>query len=182
MPKHFSLFKKRSSSAERIARSQPLEDEIHLLTNELVESSKKKLKKKFEDRIAEYNAKNNPLGEEEAKEILISLLREAAVDRRRLNAAIQRSVSEGTLYLRYYDKVAAINQLTTEAYVKMKRMQGIQERFEYKKLLYNNVTGNMYIKRNVSVAQKTTETIVPSDLVEAIDKVGGAMDEKEAFE
>ena len=177
--KLFSFFKKRKPVTEQLVATGTVEDELGTLMAMLIQNTldgPDGIDKLYRNRISQYNAHSNPISQEQAERLLLDMLEKAALLRQQFNANIQRSISDGTLYDRYFNKVALVNDLTNDTYTKLKRMQRVQERFEYKKKLYNNVTSGMYLKHAVRVQQETSNEHPTEDVGDAIDKAGGEID------
>lgn len=165
--------------------NRKLEDELKEITDDAIDDAtqgKHGLRAYYNQQIKYYNAANNPLGLEDAKRILEQLIKIAVSNRQTINGDIERSISEGTLYQRYYNKVAVVNDMTNETYTRMKRMQAVQERFEYKKMVYNNVTGHMYLERAVRAVQPISTPSGLRDIGDEIDKEGDKLDAEESFD
>ena len=178
MRKFLPFFKKRPTITEQLTNSSTIEDELKTLTTELIDEAKNEISTIYQERIASYSVDKNPLSVEVAEEMLLDMAERAVIIRQQLNVNIQRSISDGSLYYRYFNKVALVNEMTNETYTKLKRMQRIQERFEYKKKLYNNVTGRMYLEHAIKAQLETTPEKPEEDIGVAIDKAGGEIDDE----
>lgn len=141
--KFFNKRNMKDSSAEPSGNNIP---EMEVLTDALIAESLALFEKELKRALTGYNRSNNPLGEHEAKEIMMGILSLAVSQRRLLSGRICQSVEEGTLFKQYYGKMKAIDKLTLDAYEKMRRMQAARERFEYQKVIYENVVGKTYSK------------------------------------
>lgn len=130
-------------SAEHSGNNVP---EMEALTDQLIAESLVLLDQELKRALRTYDRNNNPLGEHEAKEIMMGIISLAVSQRRLLSGRICQSVEEGALFKQYYGKMKAIDKLTLDAYEKMRRMQTARERFEYQKVIYENVVGKTYSK------------------------------------
>lgn len=177
MARIFSVFRKKTPSiAAQMAVSMPVEDELNHLLDQLIEETGAALEKEFYKQIHNYTANRNPLGPNNATEIMEILIKSAVVNRNALNSKIERSIAEGDLYRRYYNKIAVINDLTNDAYEKMNEMQGYRQRFEMKEHLYNSVTGHMYLQKINNAAKENRDNTIVKDQGDEIEKVGGELD------
>lgn len=183
--KGMKLLKKRSffsvkfkkNRDKQIAFNEQNQDELKSLTDKLTSKSKEELYLQYKEYIAHYSASDSPLSKGDAERILKALIGSAVSNRKLLGSYIERSISDGEIYDRYYKKMVHMNDLVNETYVKLKYMQNIQERFEYKKKIYNSITGNMYLDQYISVSD-SHQTPVSIDIGDEIDKAGGVMDEE----
>ena len=180
--KRVSLFRKKPTVAQQIVLSGKVEDELTTITKDAIAEGKRSMRAYADKRIKGYNAATNPLGVADAKKILLRLIREAVANRQNINGDIERSISEGGLYRRYYNKVAVVNDMTNETYSRMEHMKAARERFEYKKKVYNNVTGHMYLERAVRAVQPTSDSSGLNDIGDEIDKEGAKLDGQENFD
>jgi len=164
------------------ARAESPKSEIEQLIDQLIcdtVGTNGQLQQHLNRLLKRYNADNNPLGVDEAKTILLSLIRLATGQRRLLAGRIEKSVEEGGLFDQYYGKMQTINLLTIRTNAKMKKMQVARELFEYQKAVYHRVTGKTY-KEDVIPNDGELPTQAPKvDQWKEIDEEGGQVDEGE---
>ncbi len=173
----FSFFRKEKNCDDnKNTFEKQYEDELMQLTDELILKSETEIYSCFKERIAKYNPSDSPLSREKCEEIIKDLINEAVSNRKLINAYIERSISDGKIYDHYYNKIILMNDLVNETYIKLKQMQSVQERFEYKKKIYNNITGNMYLA-DVVLASDSYQEPARIDVGDEVDKAGGEIDE-----
>lgn len=169
-----------TSSGSKAARKRGTrKDEIHFaseletLTNQVIREavgSDGILTNEFNKRIAMYDPEVNPIGEEAAKELLVSMLSMAVAQRKVINGRIEKSVEVGNLFDRYYGKLNTINVLSNQANVKRKAMLDAQER-------YQDLYGRWKVLRDKAYTVKPDPNYAPEEdqqeLFEALHKAGG---------
>ena len=119
------------------------ESEIDAISEELYQKTLLEMDKVFKK--WEGYRKQRTISDEEARQLLLAMLSVAIAKRNELTGMLEKSVSSGTLFERYYSKMQMINRLTNSAYTKMKIMQAAKERYEYQRVVYKKVTGKEYI-------------------------------------
>ena len=121
--------------------------EMERITQELIEElvgQHGEISNSLNSMLELYNAKNNPIGIDEAKAILIVLIRIAATKRRRLSQKVSESLDHGRLFQYYNNRLSQIDRLTEDAYLAMKEMQAAREKFEREKNIYEQISGRAY--------------------------------------
>lgn len=157
-----------------------LESEIERLTSELIAETtgpEGSLQEAFDQMTKDFDAETNPLGEEKAREILTTLIQDAAAGRQRLIDRIEKSVETGMLFDRYYSQMAKINRETNRTYAKMKKSQALEERYEYQRTIYKKITDKVY-EPNVIPGDRPNRRGKKHDIWKLIkEAAGGRADE-----
>lgn len=123
------------------------EPEIEKITDQLIVetiSDNGVLSKELNVKLQNYDTDNNPLGLNEAKSILNSLITLAITQRSLLAQRIAKSIEQGNLYDDYYEKMNDINKLTIAVDVEAKRLERINNEYNTQNHIYNKVTGMTY--------------------------------------
>lgn len=148
------LFSKKRVADEQVFITKQLEDELARLTDNLTQKTKNDIRLQYMERVAQNKTKTAPLSKKDAEKILTDLIKYAIIRRKSLPSNIEQSISNGEIYNHYYNRLVFVNELIDEAYIKMRRMQKLKERYEYKKKIYNNVTGHMYLEHALEFADE----------------------------
>lgn len=144
--------------------------EIEQLTDDLIRETNEILQKQFEELTKKHSAQANPLKAEEAQNILFSLIRTAAAQRRLLAGRIEKSIDKGNLFNEYYDKMKYINELTVNANANMKKMKLAKELYENQLAVYKKVTGKTYKK---DMELENSKALPIKEVWKELDEGGG---------
>lgn len=156
-----------------------IESELEMLTNELIEETigpDGLLERHFQEVLSHYSAepdKKLKLEEDDVKNILKQLIKEAVSKRNVLNGRIEKSVENGAIFERYYGKVQIINTLTNRTYAKLQLMQACKRRYDYMEEVYRKVTGEEYIDKMQPKEQDENLLDVNGDVWTEFDEAGG---------
>ena len=82
---------------------------------------------------------DHPIGETEARDLLLSLLKLAVAKRDLINGRIEHSVEYGSLYYRYYAKLQTIYDLNVETNIRREELAAAQRDYFFAYNMYNNV-------------------------------------------
>lgn len=111
-----------------------VEPVMQQLTDELLRETigpNGSLTKEFYSLMAGYNPSKNPIGHDDARKIIMSLLDSVVSKRKLLNERLERSVEVGDLYRNYYGRVHAVTSLAAQAHTDLERMDLAEEDFRY---------------------------------------------------
>lgn len=133
--------------------------EMERITQELIEEVVGKhgeISNCLNSLLESYNAKNNPIGRDEAKTILLVLIRIGVTKRRRLSQKVSESLEHGRLFQYYNNRLSQIDRLTEEAFLAMKEMQSAREKYEREKNIYENISGKAY-ERSIDLKESSND-------------------------
>lgn len=99
---------------------------------------------RFKELIESYSQDEKPIGVEDAKRIILTMLSLAAVKRSELAVKIDNSIQGGSLFEYYYGRMAEINKLTIKTHTKLMKMQFLREQYELKEYIYEEVIKRSY--------------------------------------
>lgn len=102
--------------------------------------------------------KSHPIGEKEARTLLMSLLKRAIANRDLINGRIEHAVEYGSLYNRYYAKLQNIYDLTVQTNIRREEMAAAQQDYFFAHNVYQNVRDLTY---SPQVTQQHTGTNFP---------------------
>lgn len=121
--------------------------EIEKITDQLIAetlSDNGVLIKELNMKLQNYTVDENPLGLDEAKNILNSLITLAINQRSLLAQRLANSIEQGSLYNDYYEKMKDINKLTIAVNVEAKKLERINNDFNTQNHIYHKITGMTY--------------------------------------
>lgn len=117
------------------------------------------LDREFRRLSARFDKEEKPIGEREARELILSLLKVAIANRDLINGRIEHSVEFGSLYYRYYSKLQTVYDLTVDANFKREEMAEAQRDYFFAYNLYNNVCEMTYAPE--AIKQFTGKSYAP---------------------
>ena len=117
--------------------------EIDALSEELYRKTAKKMEAAYQSWQKRHS--QGTVSDEEARKFMFSLLNMVIAERKELTGMLEKSISSGSLFKRYYSRMQLINYFTNSAYTKMKIMQASKERYEYQRGIYRKVIAKAYI-------------------------------------
>lgn len=100
----------------------------------------------FQRQIDYYRRKKQPIGEPQAREILMNLLKVAASDRERLNGRLEQCVEVGELYNRYYSKLQTVYDLDVKTENARLEMELAENEYNFLNNVYLNARNTVYGK------------------------------------
>lgn len=121
--------------------------EMEAIMNKLIRSTVGTggaLDREFLRQSAQFD-KDRPIGEEEARELIRSLLKLAIANRDKLNGRIEHSVEFGSLYYRYYSKLQTVYALTVAANNKREELEDALREYHFAYNVYANVRSMTYV-------------------------------------
>lgn len=117
--------------------------EIDALSEELYQKTVRIMEKAYQPWKKRHN--QGTTSDEEVRKFMFSLLNIAIAERKEYTGMLEKSISSGTLFKRYYSRMQLINYFTNSAYSKMKIMQASKERYEYQRGIYKKVIAKAYV-------------------------------------
>lgn len=137
--------------------------------------------REFRAQLSKYDPDKNPIGPNEARALMMSMLDLAASRRKLLNERLERSVEVGSLYKSYYGRVQAVNTLAIDAYTDLVRKDFAEEDFLYHYGIFMNVRDTAVIDKmrpkdkilqRIEELREKMNTRDP-DIMQELDKRGG---------
>lgn len=114
--------------------------ELEAITNALIQETIRPggaMDKEFDRQVDFYRTKGEPIGEQQAKQILNSLLKVAIAERGQLNGRLEQCVESGSLYNRYYSKLQTVYDLHVAASIAQEKMDRSEKDYKDSKDLYD---------------------------------------------
>ena len=102
------------------------------------------LTRDFKRRIRRSNPNRNPMGEEETRALILSLLKRAVAEREQISGMVAKSAEIGAMYNSYYGKLQRINELEIEDSKCRKALQAAKSEYEFAKRTYETVRDYTY--------------------------------------
>lgn len=140
------LFSKKAAPAKAPEALPVMEEKIQPamanLTDELIEETAGEngiLVREFRKQLNCYDPDRNPIGPNEARAIMLSMLDLAASRRKLLNERLEQSAEIGDLYKRYYKRVDEVTNLAIRAATDLERMDLAEEDYRYHYAMLLNV-------------------------------------------
>lgn len=162
------ITKKKKEKEERYFAS-----ELDILMDKLIRDTigpKGTMTTEFHDRIAAFDPDNTPIGEEAAKELLVSMLTLAVAQRKLFNSRIEKSVEVGGLFDRYYGKLHTVSELANSANVKRKLMLEAEDQYLRQYSIWKKLMNQTHI---IQPDPDYASNKYKQDLHEVLHKTGG---------
>ena len=129
------------SDAEEILN----ESQYEKIVDALIADSKNKLNDQFLRLTAHYSRATNPIGPNDAKNIINSLITTIIGQRRLLSARIADSIGFGELFDKYFGQLSLINDLHAKRAIALKELQVAETKYMKKRNLLEKVERTAYM-------------------------------------
>lgn len=135
--------------------------ELETVVTDLIQetiSSGGALDREFQRQIDFYRRNKLPVGEPQARQILLSLLKVAVAEREQLNGRLEQSVEVGPLFNRYYSKLQTVYDLDVKMQKAKKEMDLAEHDYEFIKRVYHNAQRSLYKQEYTKPIPEGAET------------------------
>lgn len=116
----------------RVVPQKTMDSQMQKITKKLIKGSvgpRGVMTRAFRKEIKKYSADENPIGKEEAENILVNMVKLAVVERNKLEGIIVDRVERGLLYSEYYRDVEKISEMAIKTDEYYRKTEMIRENY-----------------------------------------------------